>query len=164
MIEEQRVCAAKFAKQLASVVKCNQYSTLPNLLAATAMQYNLAPRYSGIVTSLHKRVSSECAQAIVRHLRTFQVLYSTLMTQSKFRSFVVGLMFLMRKGVFIYDIQLLPCVRNLVHIIPRELYVKKYFGVSGKALTETENVIKMGMRSISSDHVILRNACVLTEM
>jgi hypothetical protein len=161
MVNETRLSGVKFTKKMLALNKKHSHPNLSLVIAEAVKSQALAPRFYNMPTNMKRAISWECAECIQRHLHLFSSVYHTLLTAGKFKNFVVGLMFLMRKGMVVYDIQVLPHIKLLNYAMPKELYLKRHFDISGKTLTETENVIKMTMRSVSTDNQVFRNFCDL---
>jgi hypothetical protein len=62
------------------------------------------------------------------------------------RQLVFGLMYLMRTGVYSHSETILPRVVNIEHLLPRECYLRIFFGVSPSVITDTENKLKYLIR------------------
>jgi len=62
------------------------------------------------------------------------------------RQLVFGLMYLMRTGVYSHSETILPKIVNIEHLLPRECYLRIFFGVSPSVITDTENKLKYLIR------------------
>ena len=67
----------------------------------------------------------------------------------------VGMLYLMRSGVTIDSITVLPRMPRLKHILPLEQHLPTFFRVRAKVVTEAENVIKYNMRSVDAKSLAL---------
>jgi hypothetical protein len=61
-------------------------------------------------------------------------------------SLVVGLLYLMKQGLIIQNVQWLPRVPSLERCLPHETCLEKTFKLSMKLVCETENEIKLALR------------------
>jgi hypothetical protein len=66
--------------------------------------------------------------------------------QNKKVNLVVGMLFLMKQGLVIQNIQWLPRVSKLQHCLPHETSLEKTFKLCMKLVCETENEIKLALR------------------
>lgn len=73
---------------------------------------------------------------------------------SEIRILVFGLMYLMRVGVVVYDIQVIPCVAELAYLLPAENTLHA-FGFRPKFITDTENKFKYMLRSMPMEKLSL---------
>lgn len=67
-------------------------------------------------------------------------------TQSRRVHLVVGMLYLMKQGLVIQNVQWLPKVPTLAHCLPHETSLEKVFKLSMKLVCETENEIKLALR------------------
>lgn len=66
--------------------------------------------------------------------------------QNRKMSLVVGMLYLMKQGLVIQNVQWLPKVDLLNHCLPHETNLEKVFKLSMKLVCETENEIKLALR------------------
>lgn len=66
---------------------------------------------------------------------------------AKRTSLVVGILYLMKQGLVIQNVQWLPRVPALQHCLPHETALEKTFKLSMKLVCETENEIKLALRN-----------------
>lgn len=108
---------------------------------------------TAIAQSLHqvkpkyvKRASSElcvfCSANIFKCLKNLDLINM----QGKKINLVVGMLFLMKQGLVIQNIQWLPKVTGLCHCLPHETSLEKNFRLCMKLVCETENEIKLALR------------------
>jgi len=86
-----------------------------------------------------------CAQHIARCLRELDMRPCA----HKRVSLVVGLLYLMKKGLVIRGDQWLPRCPSLGHCLPHETCLEKGFRLSPKLVCETENEVKLVLRQRS---------------
>lgn len=68
---------------------------------------------------------------------------------------VIGMLYMMRSGVTIDSITVLPRISRLKHILPLEQHLPTFFNVRAKVVTEAENVIKYNMRGVAASSLAL---------
>lgn len=93
------------------------------------------------------RVASEqlcsfCSRQIFVCLKRINMLN----LQNKKTNFVIGMLYLMKQGLIIHNIQWLPKVKELSDCLPHETNLEKNFNLSMKLVCETENEIKLTLR------------------
>jgi len=66
--------------------------------------------------------------------------------QNRKMSIVVGMLYLMKQGLVIQNVQWLPKIDSLNHCLPHETNLEKGFKLSMKLVCETENEIKLALR------------------
>ena len=69
--------------------------------------------------------------------------------QSDFKGMCIGILYLMRVGVHVQGINVIPKVQHMEDVLPPENYLGKYFRLSAKNITDCENRLKFALRSIS---------------
>ena len=84
-----------------------------------------------------------CAQHITKCILNLNMAAST---QNKRVSVVVGLLYLMKQGLTIQNVQWLPRVPSLSECLPHETCLEKTFKLSMKLVCETENEVKLALR------------------
>lgn len=112
---------------------------LPSVIAKTIHQ--VRPKTSNRATL---EMCSFCVQHITRCLINLNTA-STAPT-SKRLGLVVGLLYLMKQGLTIQNVQWLPRVPSLAHCLPHETCLEKNFKLSMKLVCETENEVKLALR------------------
>jgi hypothetical protein len=70
------------------------------------------------------------------------------------KTFVVGVLYLLRVGLTAHHIVLLPEQRILAHILPSENLLYEFFGVKCKCITEVENIIKLQVRMLTTSQLV----------
>ena len=78
--------------------------------------------------------------------------------QSDFKGMCVGILYLMRVGVHVQGINVIPKVQHMEELLPPENYLGKYFQLSAKNITDCENKLKFALRSISKKDLQKINA------
>ena len=68
---------------------------------------------------------------------------------------VVGMLYMMRTGVTIDNITVLPRITQLKRLLPLEQHLPTYFNTRAKVVTEAENVIKYNMRGVHPRNLAL---------
>ena len=62
-------------------------------------------------------------------------------------NFVIGILYLMKRGLVIHNKQLLPQILHLNYCLPHEINLEKLYQLSMKLICETENELKMTLRN-----------------
>ena len=68
---------------------------------------------------------------------------------------VVGMLYMMRTGVTIDNITVLPRISQLKRLLPLEQHLPTFFNIRAKVVTEAENVIKYNMRGVHPRNLAL---------
>ena len=86
-------------------------------------------------------------------MRFLNPVVATIQGSHSFRSFkyntrqlVFGLVYLMRTGVYCHSETILPKIDNLQYLVPRECYLRSFYGMSPSIITDTENKLKYLIR------------------
>jgi hypothetical protein len=111
---------------------------LPTIVAQTMHQIH--PKHTRRATPFLCRF---CAEHITKCVLNLNMVLST---KNKRVGVVVGLLYLMKQGLTIQNIQWLPCVPTLVECLPHETCLEKTFKLSMKLVCETENEVKLALR------------------
>lgn len=96
-------------------------------------------------------ISEWCTECIHRHIMLLNSACDQIITVQKLRPTVVGLLYLMRNGIVIHDVVVLKKLPVLTHILPMEIHLLQFFGVQNKCITQTENIAKEVLKSLSAD-------------
>ena len=93
-------------------------------------------------------LASECSRAMNKFLHIFFTV-NTLPT-TKHRGLVVGLLYLMRSGMVLWDsVVVVPKVPLLANCLPSENLLQSLFKISTKVITQSENLIKQSLGKLS---------------
>ena len=96
-----------------------------------------------------KQLSDLCSNEIIVFCGRFFYV-SAVPSSVKLHGFIVGLLYLMRKGLVINDsIRILPAIQILNLVLPSEAYVKNILNVTAKIMTETENIVKKALKNLT---------------
>ena len=123
-----------------------------------------------------QEVSRWCADTIHRHLCLMNMVCNGVITEARLQNVTVGLLYLLRNGIVVYDMVILPrlqvcaflilvsfaqshsmrhCYKQVLEkLLPLESHLGTFFGVRAKCITETENVIKIILRHITKQQLI----------
>jgi hypothetical protein len=102
-----------------------------------------------------RRCAQEATRAIsqlIHFMRTHCVSVPTCVKQG---GVVAGMLYMMRFGVTIDNVTVLPRLPELKHLLPLEQHLPIFFNVRAKIVTEAENVIKYNMRGVSQRNLAL---------
>jgi hypothetical protein len=93
-------------------------------------------------------------QMVLTCTRFLNPIVAKIQASQNFRSFkyntrqlVFGLIYLMRTGVYCHSETILPKIGSLQHLVPRECYLRSFYGVSPSIITDTENKLKYLIRN-----------------
>lgn len=67
---------------------------------------------------------------------------------SEVSSLMIGLLYLLRNGVQIHDLVILPQIPELKLILPNTMHLERVFKIRAKTLTEVENRVKFTLRQM----------------
>lgn len=109
----------------------------------------------------------ECARrataAIAQLLQFMRTHCGNVPTCVKHGGVVAGMLYMMRTGVTIDDITVLPRITELKRLLPMEQHLMAFFNIRPKIVTEAENVIKYNMRNIPPHSLALlaQTQCIM---
>ncbi|EKX31747.1 hypothetical protein GUITHDRAFT_122062 [Guillardia theta CCMP2712] len=99
---------------------------------------------------LRSLISERCTHSITRFLNMMGQRFKSVLSSLKSTVLIIGTLYLMRMGISMNNIILLPRIPQLQLLLPIETHLKSYFHVKCKSITEVENMIKMCLRGLSS--------------
>lgn len=122
-------------------------SACVNLLALMQSGIHL---YTNVVFDavLRKKLAATCASVIQRVMCVCECSLDLRVKDSDFRNFVFGMIFLMRVGVTMQNIQILPQFSELIDVLPIENNLQRFMNFRSKCITDTENKFKYIFRKI----------------
>ena len=94
-------------------------------------------------------LASKCAAAIQRIICVSQDSLGLVIKESELRNFVFGMIFLMRSGVTMQNVPLLPQIEHLNDVLPSENNVGRFLKFRSKCITDTENRFKFLFRQVT---------------
>lgn len=103
--------------------------------------------------SLRQTLANKCLWILQRVICTVTMHLDLRLKDSELRGFVFGLMFLMRSGVCMQGIQILPCCHELKHVLPSEAFMIEFRLFKAKYITDTENRFKFVFRHQSKTQI-----------
>jgi hypothetical protein len=104
------------------------------------------------------KLASWCTDNIRHHLLILYSNFPEIIQMSRLRGTVVGLMYLMRCGIIVKGIVVLPKLHMLYNMLPLETHLPTLFGVKGKVITETENTVKQVLKRLSTKELAMYGA------
>lgn len=133
--------------------KCKHPLSLPVLPEVASRLVESIGSSRKVATSLEmgtrREIADWCCSSIFRHFCMLTRFSPGLLVDCKIRNCAVGLLYLMRQGIIMHGVVLLPKIAQLRHILPLENHLPIIFGVRGKCITETENIVKSTLKGIS---------------
>lgn len=109
-----------------------------------------------VVLEPHKlqAVADLCVAHITHFCSCFSRLKYTVPSTIKMQGFIIGVLYLMRRGVFMYDtIEVVPRVPQLEFVLPIESSLKHSIGITTRVMTETENLIKKAVKNLTIEQL-----------
>ena len=82
-------------------------------------------------------------------------IFPEIVQQSRLQGTVIGLMYLMRFGIIVKDIVVLPRLPTLHNTLPLETHLIQMFGMKGKVITETENTVQQVLKNLSINKLVM---------
>lgn len=101
-----------------------------------------------------QRICEWCVDMIHRHMCLMNAMCKGVITEAKLRSAAVGLLYMLRQGIIVHELVVLPRLKRLEDILPLENHLDVLFGVRAKCITETENVVKIILRSVTKQQLL----------
>lgn len=98
-------------------------------------------------------VTALCTRVITRFVNTAQQFVRDFMYNMQPRTFIVGILYLMRVGLIAHNIIVLPCVKVLIYLLPCENLLHQYFHIKCKSITEVENIVKLHVRMLNIEQL-----------
>jgi len=126
-----------------------QSSSCLNLLSIVEVSLNTnkeTKRYGEFDSEYRSKIAEECVLQLRSTLPICNKHLGMNIKRSDMRTAVFGLLFLMRSGINIHDICVLPCIATLSDMLPNESNLMKYFAFKSKNITEIENKFKFHLR------------------
>ena len=115
-------------------------------VVAHAMRASRVPRV--LEEARLEELAEECGCIITDFCHRFLDSMHVVLPPVKTHGFVIGLLYLMRTGVQMWDsIEVLPRVPELRVCLPLESQLHSLLKLSTKIVTESENIIKLSFRS-----------------
>lgn len=102
-----------------------------------------------------QKLGKWCVDTIRHHLLMLQANFPGIVAPHRINGMVVGLLYLMRYGIVVKSIVVLPILNLLCEVLPMENHLGIFFNVKGKIITETENVVKMALKTLSTNELMV---------
>ena len=106
-------------------------------------------RYERFDRVARLQVSAYCSQQLRSTIPICNKFLKMNIRRTDMRVVVFGLMYLMRSGICIHEICVLPSVAALHQMLPNESNLHKYHNYKSKHITDTENKFKFHLRHVS---------------
>jgi hypothetical protein len=113
-----------------------------------------ATTHQNTLKNTRASIAELCARIITNFVNHAHVIIKNFMYNVCPKTFVVGVLYLLRVGLTAQHIVLLPEQRILTHILPSENLLNEFFDVKCKCITEVENIIKLQVRMLKPSQVI----------
>ena len=139
-IEKLKVCVTR---QGALSGQTNLIDLISDSVASVRRKHTIPTR---IQASACKYLADVCTEHICVLINIGHSRLQINVKQNDVRNTVIGLIYMMRFGVYVHDIVVLPRFKVLRYILPPENILLKNFGCRCKIITETENKYKIHIR------------------
>lgn len=163
--------------RIIKVYKQQNTGKAPNLvalateLAAKTRNVRLCPLQ--FAHTQRAKMVHTCCEALRRLLATLHSACPLVIESTRFDLLVTGLLYLMRTGLSMREVSLLPRIPELSQMLPLESALQSVFGLRSKCITEVENVVKVNLRALddlsasrickrNTDEVVIRPAPLST--
>jgi hypothetical protein len=103
---------------------------------------------------IRKNVIERVVTSVSHIINTCQWQWLRNIKPMELRMYVVGLIYLMRSGVCICRIQVIPCIPLLVYLLPTENLLETTFAFKSKHVTDIENKFKFFFRQMSHETLL----------
>lgn len=103
---------------------------------------------------LRKNVMEKVITSVSHIINTCQWQWLKNIKPMELRMYVVGLVYLMRSGISIYNIQVIPCIPYLVYLLPTENLLETIFDFKSKHITDIENKFKFYFRQMPRETLL----------
>ncbi len=103
-------------------------------------------------STLRKTLAQSCAHAILKFTCSMTLSKAQFTMNLDAKTMIIGLLYLLRSGLVHRSITILPQFRELAYLLPPENYIN-LFGVKSKIITETENIVKCHLRTLSDGQI-----------
>ena len=97
------------------------------------------------------KLANKAAIPITRLIIFMRTFCSNVPICVRQNTIVVGLLYLLRRGIVVHNVTVLPKMSELRALLPLEQHLVTIFNIRAKIITEAENVIKFNLRNISFD-------------
>jgi hypothetical protein len=129
--------------------------TIPDMLSKTTATMCNTRVPSDASLEDRQILATWCAENIRHHLMMLQTIFPEILQPSRLRGTVIGLMYLMRYGIIVKDVVVLPKLPILHNTLPLETHLPHLFGMKGKVITETENTVKQVLKNLSINDLLM---------
>jgi len=102
---------------------------------------------------LRKRIAASSTEYIIRFLNMLSQKFRPQLSLFKNNILFIGIVYLMRMGITMQNVILLPKIHELQYLLPIEAHLKFYFKIKCKFITEVENLIKMCIRNLTNQEI-----------
>lgn len=103
---------------------------------------------------IRRNVIERVVMSVSHIINTCQWQWLRNIKPMELRMYVVGLIYLMRSGVCICRIQVIPCIPLLVYLLPTENLLETIFAFKSKHVTDIENKFKFFFRQMSHETLL----------
>lgn len=118
---------------------------LQELKAQQSLSFGLAARENMV----HVCVADCC-----RVMRTLVHAFGMFLKPSDTMNIAAGTLYLMRAGVHVHGLSIVPHHTALKHMLPPEASLDEYFGLRAKSITDAENQIKFCLRKVTRHQLL----------
>eukprot|EP00960_Hanusia_phi_P022540 666943-Hanusia_phi.AAC.9 len=134
--------------------ECKLRGDIPNLCQVVCRILNATNKIRVCSTvfqpELRTAIARRCTFGISRFLNMMSQRFRPALSTVKPAVLIIGTLYLMRMGISMHHIVLLPRVAQLQLLLPIETHLKSFFRIRCKTITEVENLVKMCLRGLSA--------------
>ena len=154
---------AKFGAKLGACMNslvCKSMATQTPLNMIQVVERSLGAMKSSRVTEqefdheARRRLAALCARQLTLIIAVCDKCMPGRFKKSEMRIIVFGLMYLMRTGVSIEYITVIPRVPSLTFLLPVESNLQRFFDFKAKHITEVENKFKFLLRNLDKHQLL----------
>lgn len=128
---------------------------VPDIIST--MRKNIGRTRHVVVASqqVREQLAQFCAKAIHKHILLLDHICKGVITPCKLRNATTGLLYIMRGGgINIHGVVVLQKCPELAHVLPQESHLQEIWGCKCKCIVESENIVKIVLRSLTRDDLV----------
>lgn len=150
---EREHYVGKLGNSMQRIINTRQAAREPvhilDVLQASMRANTEHKRYECFDRADRVRVAAACVQQLRTTIPICNRYLRMNIRRNDMRVVVFGVMFLMRSGICIHDISVLPHIPELVQLLPNESNLVRFFNFKSKFITDIENKFKFHLRNVT---------------
>lgn len=108
---------------------------IPDIICDVKVQLKRTREVKIVPMGTRRKIATFCADAIHKHTILLDKMCTGVITECKLRNITVGLLYMMKVGITIHGVVVLPKCVELQRILPQENHLQNMFGIKGKVWT-----------------------------